>query len=55
MMKVKKNKANNTTVTCNCGKTRITFKDAAPFWRADCCCGDCYQKVDWVKSKGWPG
>jgi hypothetical protein len=44
-----------TTVTCSCGKSCLTFKDTKPIWRADCCCGDCYQKVDWVKSKGWPG
>ena len=51
---IKTRKVDGTTVTCNCGKTCITFKDKKPIWRADCCCGDCYQKVDWVKSKGWP-
>ena len=36
-----------TTVECLCGKCKITFKDRKAIWRADCCCQDCYQKVDW--------
>jgi len=42
------------TLACRCGQVKLGWQRASKRVQAQCCCVDCYQKIDDLASKGGP-
>ena len=42
------------TITCQCGKVCIEFPTTKPRCTQECCCNDCFARIDYLHKQGGP-